>query len=280
MNNFKTKKLFFLIIIYATLIIGGIVSIGPLYWVFKSSFTSIDKIFTYPPDLIPIDLTFEPYPKLFLEVPFWRNMFNSLFVGLIYTFVTVFLSSLVGFGFAKFKRAPGSSILFFIVLASMMVPFQTFALSLFVHIAHLNWVNTYQGLIVPLIANGFSAFLMTQFMKNFPDEIVDASRIDGCSYFIAFFKVVLPVMRPAIGAVAILQFVHSWNDFFWPLIVLTREEMYTLPVILGSFAVQQAVVPYDIIAAAITLATIPMVIVILFAQKQFISGLTMGAVKS
>ena len=87
-------------------------------------------------------------------------------------------------------------------------------------------------------------------------------------------------MRPAIGAVAILQFVHSWNDFFWPLIVLTREEMYTLPVILGSFAGQQAVVPYDIIAAAITLATIPMVIVILFAQKQFISGLTMGAVKS
>ena len=189
MNNFKTKKLFFLIIIYATLIIGGIISIGPLYWVFKSSFTSIDKIFTYPPDLIPIDLTFEAYPKLFLEVPFWRNMFNSLFVGLIYTFVTVFLSSLVGFGFAKFKRAPGSSILFFIVLASMMVPFQTFALSLFVHIAHLNWVNTYQGLIVPLIANGFSAFLMTQFMKNFPDEIVDASRIDGCSYFLSLIHI-------------------------------------------------------------------------------------------
>jgi ABC-type glycerol-3-phosphate transport system permease component len=98
MNNFKTKRNFYTIGIYAILIIGGILSIGPLYWVFKSSFTSIDKIFTYPPDLIPMNLTFEAYPKLFLEVPFWRNMFNSLIVGLIYTFVTVLLSSLVGFG--------------------------------------------------------------------------------------------------------------------------------------------------------------------------------------
>ena len=117
-------------------------------------------------------------------------------------------------------------------------------------------------------------------MKNYPDEILDAGRIDGRSYFIAFFKVVLPVMMPAIGVVAIVQFVYSWNDSFRPLIILTRQEMYTLPVILGSFALQQAVVLYDVISAAITLATIPMVIVILFGQKQFISGLTMGAVKA
>ena len=117
-------------------------------------------------------------------------------------------------------------------------------------------------------------------MKNFPDEILDAGRIDGCSYFIAFFKVVLPVMRPAIGVVAIVQFVYSWNDSFRPLIILTRQEMYTLPVILGSFAVQQAVVLYEVIAAAITWATIPMVIVILFGQTQFIWGITMGAVKA
>jgi ABC-type glycerol-3-phosphate transport system permease component len=266
--------------VHTILIIGAILSVGPLYWVVKSSFTPIADIFTYPPELIPMSFSWDGYIRLFASVPFLQNMGNSVLVATIYTGLTVFLSSLVGFGFAKFQKAPGAKVLFFIVLTSIMVPFQTLALSLFVHIARLQWVNTYQGLIIPLMANGFSAFLMTQFMQSFPDEILDAARIDGCTYLRAFIAVVLPLVRPALGAVAVLQFIHSWNDFFWPLIVLTEEKMYTVPVVLGSFAVQQAVVPYDMIAAGITLASVPMVIVFLFAQKQFIAGLTLGAIKS
>jgi ABC-type glycerol-3-phosphate transport system permease component len=266
--------------IHSVLIVGAILSVFPLYWVIKSSFTPIAEIFTYPPQLFPIHFTLTAYPELLEAVPFGRNMLNSLIVALIYTVLTVILSAMVGFGFAKYRKAPGANILFFIVLASIMVPFQTMALSLFVHIARLDWVNSYQGLIIPLMANGFSAFLMTQFMESFPDEILDAARMDGSNDLRAFFMIVLPVMRPAMGAVAVLQFVHSWNDFFWPLIVLTQEKMYTVPVVLGSFAVQQAVVPYHIIAAGITLATVPMILVFLLAQKQFIAGLTLGALKS
>jgi lactose/L-arabinose transport system permease protein len=278
-NKQRTREGISFITVHAVLIIGAIISIGPLYWVVKSSFTPLADIFKYPPELLPLTFSVDSYPRLLAAVPFFRNIFNSLFIATIYTTLTVLLSSMVGFGFSRYRKAPGANILFIIVLASIMVPFQTVAISLFVYIAKLGWVNTYQGVIIPLIANGFSAFMMTQFMMGFPDEVLDAARIDGCNDLRAFWAVVMPVMRPAVGAVAVLQFVHSLNDFFWPLLVLSEKKMYTIPVVMGSFAVQQAVVPYDIIAAGITLATVPMVIAFIFAQKQFISGLTMGATK-
>lgn len=265
--------------VHAMLIVGAVLSILPLYWVLKSSFTPLADIFTFPPELFPSTFTLENYPRLLERAPFLRNMFNSLVVATAYTAATVVISSLVGFGFAKYPKAPGAEALLIVVLASIMVPFQTLALSLFVYISKLGWASTYQGLVIPLLANGFSAFMMTQFMKNVPDEILDAARIDGCNDFRAFWSVVLPIMRPALGALAVFQFVYSWNNFFWPLLVLYREEMYTVPVMLGSFVVQQAVVPYDIIAAGITLASVPMIIAFLLGQKQFIAGLTMGALK-
>ena len=264
---------------YLVLIIGAIIFIGPLLWVAKSSLTPRADIFTFPPELFPKNFTLINYPLLFEAAPFLRNMFNSLVVAVFYTVTSVLITSLVGFGFAKYQRAPGANILFIIMLVSIMVPFQTLALPLFVYIARLGWVNTYQGLVIPLMAHGFAGFMMTQFMRGFPSELLDAARIDGCNDFTAFWRVVLPVMRPALGALAVLQFVHSWNDFFWPLLVLTREEMYTIPVVLGSFVVQQALVPYHIIVAGIVVASVPMIIVFLFAQKQFIAGLTMGAFK-
>jgi ABC-type glycerol-3-phosphate transport system permease component len=265
--------------VHGVLIVGALASVFPLYWVVKSSFTPLADIFSFPPELVPSRFTFDNYRALFDAAPFLRNLLNSLVVALVYTVVVVALSAMVGFGFAKYRQAPGARILFLIMLASIMVPFETLAISLFVTIARLEWVNTYQGLIIPLVANGFAAFMMTQFMESMPGEILDAARIDGCNDLRAFWTVVVPIMRPALGALATLQFVHSWNNFFWPLLVLNREEMYTVPVVLGSFVVQQAVVPYHVIVTGITVATVPMVVFFLLGQRQFIAGLTMGAFK-
>lgn len=277
--RFRTKHALNSVGVHILLILGTIVFAGPLYWVLKSSFTPLADLFSFPPKLLPTNFTFENYPLLLEHAPFIRNMFNSVVVAVLYTLATVILSSMVGFGFAKYRKAPGATVLFIIMLASIMVPFQTLALSLFLYISKLQWANTYQGLVIPLMANGFSAFMMTQFMQGMPDDILDASRIDGCNEFTAFWRVVLPIMRPALGALAVLQFVHSWNNFFWPMLVLSKQEMYTVPVVLGSFVVQQALVPYHIIVTGITVATVPMLLVFILAQKQFIAGLTMGAFK-
>jgi len=279
LHHRQRKQFLSTAIIYLVLIIGAVIFIGPLLWVAKSSFTPLADIFTYPPQLIPKQFTFENYGLLLEAVPFIRNMFNSLVIAVLYTVTSVVLSAMVGFGFAKYPKAPGANVLFVIMLASVMVPFQTLAIPLFVYIAKLGWINTYHGVAIPLMAQGFAAFMMTQFMKGFPSELLDAARIDGCNDFTAFWRIVIPVMRPALGALAILQFVHSWNDFFWPLLVLSQKEMYTVPVVLGSFVAQQALVPYHIIVTGIVVATIPMIIVFVLAQKQFIAGLTMGAFK-
>lgn len=272
-------NLFSKISVHIVLIVGAIISAFPLFWVVKSAFTPISEIFNYPPELFPSNFSIISFGILFDKIPYLRIILNSLLIAVTYTFITVIISSMVGFGFAKYREAPGARVLFIVVLASIMVPFQTLAISLFLYIANLGWVNSYQGVIAPMIANGFTAFMMTQFMEGFPDEILEAARVDGCNDFHAFWAVVMPVMAPAVGGLAILQFVFSLNDFFWPLLVLSDTEMYTIPVALGSFVVQQAVVPYDAISAAITIATVPMVLAFILAQKQFISGLTMGALK-
>jgi len=191
--------------------------------------------------------------------------------------LSVFFSSLAGFGFAKYNfrfREP----LFFIVLSSLMIPFFVILIPLYVMIVKFRWMDTYYALIIPFMAPAFGIFIMRQYITSIPSELIDSARIDGSSEFGIFFRIIFPLSKPALGAFSIFQFVMSWNSFVWPLVVLRSEEKFTLPIGLANL-VGLYFREYGAVMAGSVLVVILPIVFFLLMQKQFISGLTLGSVK-
>jgi ABC-type glycerol-3-phosphate transport system permease component len=207
-----------------------------------------------------------------------RWFFNSLFIAIGTLFGSLFLASLGGFAFAKYEF-PLKRVLFGIVLIMMMLPVQIMLVPLFLILVRLGWINTYWGMIVPSLAQAFGLFYMRQYMLGVPSELLDAARIDGCSEFRIYRQIMLPIAKPALAVLAILFFTNSWNNYLWPLIVLSSEDMFTLTIAMASL-----LGPYDVeygmIMAGSFLGTVPILIVFLAMQRQFIEGLTAGSVKA
>jgi multiple sugar transport system permease protein/arabinosaccharide transport system permease protein len=214
---------------------------------------------------------------LFTRVPFARWALNTAIVAGIGTALSVLLGSLAGFAFAKYNFR-FKNLLFFLMLATLLIPFQVLLVPQFQIMRVLHWFNTYQGLIVPRAVTAFGIFLMRQYTLGVPNELLDSARVDGASEFGIWWRVVLPLVRPGLAILAILSFTALWNDFFWPLIVTTDPSMFVLN--LGIFSL---VGPYDfqygILLSGTLLASVPILIVFLIFQRQFIAGLTQGAVK-
>ena len=264
-------------LVYLLLIIGAVVMLFPFIWEFSSSFKTLGEIFNYPPELIPPEFNLRNYRQLFSRTLFIRWFVNSNVVTAISVILSVFLCALGGFGFAKYNfrlRTP----LFAIMISSIVVPFNVILIPLFVLISKFGWVDTYYALIIPFLTPAFGIFLIRQYMVSIPSELLDSARIDGCSEFNIFLRIILPLVKPILGAYAIFQFIFVWNAFLWPLVVLYSEDKYTLPLGLASF-IGIRLKDYGMVMAASTLATIPFIIVFSVMQKQFISGLTLGAVK-
>ena len=217
------------------------------------------------------------YRNLWKTVPYSRYFVNSVFIATASTLLTLFFCSLGGYAFAKYQFR-GQKILFGILLASMMVPFQVLLVPLFGLMYDIGWLNSYKAIVIPFSVGAFGVFLMRQFIVTIPSELLDAARIDGCSEFGIYYRVVLPIIKPALGALTIYSFLGSWNGYLWPLIILRDEAKYTLPIGLANLVgiYRQ---DYGMLMAGTLLSLMPIVILFLAMQREFVQGITLGSVK-
>lgn len=217
------------------------------------------------------------YRNLWKTVPYGRYFVNSVFIATASTLLTLFFCSLGGYAFAKYQFR-GQKILFGILLASMMVPFQVLLVPLFGLMYDIGWLNSYKAIIIPFSVGAFGVFLMRQFIVTIPSELLDAARIDGCSEFGIYYRIVLPIIKPALGALTIYSFLGSWNGYLWPLIILRDEVKYTLPIGLANLVgiYRQ---DYGMLMAGTLLSLMPIVILFLAMQREFVQGITLGSVK-
>jgi ABC-type glycerol-3-phosphate transport system permease component len=273
----KIKLKFTSTLKYLLLAVGAFASLFPFYWMVISSFKPEGDMFKFPPDLFPTTFTVENYIELLRDTDFARNLGNSIFVAVCFTVVSVFLCALCGYTFAKL-RFPGREFLFGVVIATMSLPLEITLIPLFKLMTSMRWINTYWSVIIPFAATAWGVFLMRQSMMDIPDELLDAARIDGASEFQIFSLVVVPVVKPAMGALAILQFLSSWNDYIWPLIALTENKMMTVPVALALFK-SGYFANYGSITAGAFLSSLPIIIVFFALQKFFVRGALFGSVK-
>jgi multiple sugar transport system permease protein len=262
---------------YALLVFCGLLMIFPILWMVSSSLKMPDKIFSVPVQLIPNPVRFENYTESIELAPLGRYFFNSIFVGFAITVLSLFFSALAGFGFAKY-RFWGSKALFVAVLSTLMIPFQVIMIPLFIIVRNFGWLNEYAGLIIPAAISGFGVFLMRQFILSIPDELLDAARIDGASEPGIFWHVILPLCKPPLTALGIFTFLDSWNNLLWPLIVVTKVEMRTIALGLTEYQTVHGT-SYHYLMAAATLATIPILIMFVLLQRQFIRGVLISGMK-
>ncbi len=217
------------------------------------------------------------FHRLFTELPVWRWAINSLCVSVAVTAGNLLFCSMAGYAFAK-KRAPGLQALFWLCLATMMVPAQVTVIPLFLMVAGLGLSNTYVALIAPTLATAFGVFMMRQFISTLPTSLFEAARLDGCNEWQTFTHIVLPLVRPAVAVLGVFVFTSSWNDFLWPLVICNRRDMWTLPVGLASLK-NEFNVDVPLMMAGATFAALPMIALFFALQRHFVSGLTVGAVK-
>jgi len=262
---------------FVFLVLLSLVMSFPFYWMIASSFKPIGRIFTDPIVLLPSPFTTASYSKLVSESAYLRWYLNSLVFAVFYPSLAIFFSTLGGFGFAKYDFK-GKNAFLLIVLASMMIPLHAVMIPIFMLLIRIKWVNTYWGVIIPFAANPFGIFFVRQYLASVPTELIYAGRIDGCSEFGLYFRIMLPLMKPAVGVLVIYFAMISWNWFLWPLVVMRDGRMFPLNVGMAAFISDYRIL-YDQLMAAAVLCTVPLIVLFLLMQKQFISGLTAGAVK-
>jgi ABC-type glycerol-3-phosphate transport system permease component len=271
---------------YIFLIGAVVLTLYPLFWMMMSSLKPAGDILNAPLNLDLGKLSFANYTALLSTIPIWVGFQNTLIVLIFKGGLTMFFCPLAGFAFAKF-RFRGRDFLFSMVLATFMLPFVVMILPLFLEMGALNWVNTYPALILPGAVGAFAIFWMRQQIAEIPDELLDAGRIDGCSAFGLYWRIVLPIIRPALAALAILTFIGIYNDFIWPVIVTNTSDMQTLQVMLSALSSQiNNAQPglnggnvWGEVLAASTIATVPVLILFIAMQRQFIRGILAGGLK-
>ncbi|MGV8911992.1 MAG: carbohydrate ABC transporter permease [Rhodoglobus sp.] len=263
--------------IYLVLVFGSIISLIPFLWMIIASTHHTSDLFGTPLPVLPGGELLANLARLQSEVNFGRVMINSLLIAIIYTAFSSIVSIMAGYGLAKFKFR-GRGIAFGLILVTMMIPMQVLLVPLFQMMASLGWIDSYQAVILPFVASAFGIFLMRQSFLDFPDSLIESSRIDGANELRTFYGIVLPIARPQIAALIIYTFMTQWNAFIWPLLMLNTEENYTVPVALNTM-IGLSRVDYSGLMLGSLLATLPLLILFLIFQRQFISGLLGGAVK-
>ncbi len=267
------------LIIHAILIAGGIVLMLPLAWMLSTALKDLGSVMLIPPQWIPDVAHWSNFVDVFQTTPFARYVLNTFIVTILSVIGKVLSCSLVAYSFAR-MRWRGRNILFLIMLATMMLPSQVTLIPQFVMFRYLGWIDTYVPLILPHWLGGpFLTFLLRQYFMTIPRELDDAARIDGASYLGIFWRIILPLSKPELAAVAIFTFNASWNDFLGPLIYLHSPDKYTLAMGLRAFQ-DQYVTQWNLLMAASLMAIIPVVVIFFFAQKYFIQGIVFTGIKS
>lgn len=264
-------------LLHITLILIAILTLAPLLWMVSASLMPAGEANTFPPKFIPDDPTLEHYRNLFTRLNLLRYILNSVVVSVSITLISLLVNSMAGFAFAKF-HFPGRDTLFKTLISAMIIPAQVTMLPLFLLLKQMGVINTYIGVIIPGMASIFGIFLIRQYMLSIPDSLIEAARMDGASDFRIYWSVILPLAKPILVTLAIFTFMGAWNDFLWPLIVLTRDSMYTLPVALANLMGEHAQ-DTELMMAGSVLTILPVLIVFLVLQKYYIRGIMIGSVK-
>lgn len=266
------------IVALIVLIFFAIFFIFPFYWILTGSFKLQEVAISIPPEWFPKTPTLENYNVL-LQGHTLRWFFNSVFVSTMTTILVCTTASLAGYALAK-KQFPGVKIIFIVFVAAMALPKQVILIPLLKFMTELNWIDSYQVLILPAVGWPFGVFLMKQFSHSVPKELLESAKIDGCNELRTFTSIVLPIVKPGVGALAIFTFIASWNDYFSQLIFTNSEVMKTLPLGVAAMAQQaEFSLNYGLLMAGAALASLPMIIIFLSFQSYFTQGVTMGAVK-
>lgn len=279
-----TKKWLARAALYLTLTILALIFLVPFVWMFFSSFKSVSEIFqhVYPLSwrtFIPEEFTLDAYRQL-LELrpfPITRYVGNSLLVAGTVTLLSLVVNAPAAYAFARLEF-PGRQVFFVLILSTMIVPFEVLIIPLFVEMQLLGWVNTFQALIIPWIANAFMIFLLRQFFQEIPRELEDAARIDGCSYFGSFWNVVIPNSIPALVTVALIRFQASWDSFVWPLVAAPAPEVRVIQLAIATFVTETEIL-WDLTFAASTIATLPVIILFLLLQRYYVAGIVRSGLK-
>jgi len=287
---------------YVVLATGAVVFVAPFAWLVSASFQSVGEIFSQPPQWIPNNPTAEGYQQ-FLNLGEltrrqkaqgtgdWRWFLNSAFVALSVTVLQTFFNAMCAYVFAK-REFPGRNAIFMVFLATMMVPGQVTLIPNYIIAKHIplfggndllgngghGWLDSYWGLIMPGTVSAFGIFLLRQYMQSIPDELLDAARVDGANEFRIFTTVVLPLCTPALAATAIFTFQASWEDFLWPLIIISNPDRYTAPLGLALFVVKNQTT-WNLLFAGSVISTLPMVLIFIVFQRKFIQGIALTGIK-
>lgn len=259
------------------LVLGVFITAVPFLYTISSSFKPQYEIFSFPIQWLPKEVYLDNYVKLFGETLFMRWFWNTAFVAITRTGLSLFLCTLAGFAFAKYEF-PLKRVLFVIVLASFTIPFEVLLVPLYKMMVTWGWLNSYFVIIIPFAANAFGIFLARQYALAIPTELLEAARIDGANEFTIFLRIAFPNLKPALAVMGIIFFQGAWNDFIWPSIVLNDSKMYlinvALPSLRGPYGDQ-----YGLVLAGGVLAVLPMIIIFFTMQRYFIEGIMAGALK-
>jgi len=266
-------------LVYGILVLGCLYTLVPFLWMIGTSFKSATEIIRLPPTLFPQHFTVKSYQTIFNDpyVPLARFYLNSIIVSVSIVFLVLFTSSLAGFVFAKY-RFWGKDFFFTMILATMMIPFQVLMIPAYLILVRLGLIDSLGGLIVPGATSAFGIFLMRQFVESIPTELIDAARIDGASEFGIYGQIILPQMGAALATLGIFQFMGTWNDYLWPLIVITTTEKRTLPIMLSWYSTQHGA-RFDLTMAASVLVIIPVLIAYFIFQRWIVRGIALTGFK-
>ncbi len=273
------RKLLRKLSIHVVLIVLGAAMILPFVWMVSTSLKGYHEIFRYPPNWIPDSPQWSNYLKVWELAPFGRFYLNSVVVGLLSTAGQVFTGIFAAYAFARMKFK-GRDQVFMLFLATLMVPTQVTLIPTYIVMSRIDWIDSYQALIVPFLATAFSVFLLRQFFMTIPNELEDAATVDGCSRLRFIFRILMPLAKPSLASVSLFGFLGSWNSYLWPLIVVNSNKMRTLPIGLRYFISQQGGgSEWHYLMAASLIVMLPVLIVFFFAQKQFIEGIAKSGIK-
>ena len=268
-------------VIWVVLLVGSIVMLFPLMWMVSSSFKLEQRVFQFPPQLIPNPFRPQNYSEALTYKPFDVYLRNTVFLVVMNELAIVLTASLCAYGFAR-VRFPGRDLWFGLVLATMMVPYVVMMIPQFVIFSRLKWIDTFLPLTVPYFFGGgaFNIFLLRQFFRTIPEELADAARIDGCNEFTIYWRIIMPLAKPALITVAIFTFLGTWNDFVGPLLYINSPQKFTLAVGLANYrGTMFSRTRWDLVMAFATAMTLPVLAVFFLAQRYFVQGVVLTGLK-
>lgn len=266
-------------LVWMILLLGAVVMALPFVWLVSSSLKLENDIFTFPPEWIPNPVRFQNYVDALTYKPFGTYILNTLFIVVLNEIAVVGTASFCAYGFARI-RFPGRDFWFAVVLSTMMVPYFVLMIPQFIIFTRLGWVDSFLPLTVPFFFGGgaFNIFLLRQFFRTLPEELADAARIDGCNEFMIYARIMIPLAKPALAAVAIFTFLNGWNDFIGPLLYLSSPDNFTVAIGLATFRSVMRT-RWDLLMAASTAMIVPVVVLFFFAQRYFIQGIVLSGLK-